>query len=87
LTASSRSNFSAIASLQKAEIFTQRLLFSRSSAWWSCWVLHQQAGEELVDNLLGGAGEEGWGEVLGGRGGYERGLGDGWRLLEYKRHL
>jgi len=47
-TASSRSNFSAIASLQNAEIFRHLLLFSRSSAWWSCWavpcgmVLHQQ---------------------------------------------
>jgi len=37
LTASSRSNFSAVASRQNAEIFKQRLLFSRSSAWWSCW--------------------------------------------------
>jgi hypothetical protein len=32
LAASRRSNFSAIASLQNAEIFRQRLLFSRSSA-------------------------------------------------------
>jgi len=72
-TASKRSNFSAIASLQKAEIFRQRLLFNSSSVWWSCWVLHQQAGEELVDNLLGGAGEEALGEVLG-RGGYGSGL-------------
>jgi len=37
LTASSRSSFSAFASLQKAEILRQRLLFSKSSAWWSCW--------------------------------------------------
>jgi len=36
LTASSRSSLSAIASLQKAEILRQRLLFNRSSAWWSC---------------------------------------------------
>jgi len=31
--------------------------------------------------MLGGAGEEGWGEglkVLGGRGGYGSGLGDGY---------
>ena len=37
LTASSRSSFSAIASLQNAEIFRQRLLFGRSTASWSCW--------------------------------------------------
>jgi len=38
---------------------------------------HQQAADELGCNLLGGAGEEGWGEVLGGRGGYGSGLGMG----------
>jgi len=27
---------------------------------------HQQAADELGDDLLGGAGEEGFGEVLGG---------------------
>ena len=32
--------------------------------------LHQQAADQLGGNLLGGAGEEGLGEVLGGRGGY-----------------
>jgi len=37
LTASNCSSFSAIACLQKAEIFRQRHLFSKSSAWWSCW--------------------------------------------------
>jgi len=37
-------------------------------------VLHQQAGEELVDNLLGGAGEEALGEVLGRGGGYGSGF-------------
>jgi len=37
LTTSSRFNFSAIAARQKAEILRQRLLFSRRSAWWSCW--------------------------------------------------
>ena len=31
---------------------------------------HQQAADQLGGNLLGGAGEEGLGEVLGGRGGY-----------------
>ena len=36
--------------------------------------LHQQAADELGGNLLGGAGEEVLGEVLGGRGGYESGL-------------
>ena len=47
--------------------------------------LHQQAADELGGKLLGGAGEEGVGEVLGERGGYGSGygggLGDGWRLL------
>ena len=36
--------------------------------------LHQQAADELGGNLLGGAGEEGLGEVLGGRGGYGGGF-------------
>jgi len=36
---------------------------------------HQQAADQLGCNLLGGAGEEGLGEVLGGRGGYWSGLG------------
>jgi len=36
--------------------------------------LHQKAANELGGNLLGGAGEEGWGEVLGGRGGYGGGF-------------
>jgi len=36
--------------------------------------LHQQAADELGGNLLGGAGVEGVGEVLGGRGGYGCGL-------------
>ena len=31
---------------------------------------HQQAADELGGDDLGGAGEEGLGEVLGGRGGY-----------------
>ncbi len=35
---------------------------------------HQQAADELGGNLLGGAGEEGLGEVLGGRGGYGSGF-------------
>ena len=34
---------------------------------------HQQAADELGGNLLGGAGEEGLGEVLRGRGGYGSG--------------
>ena len=38
---------------------------------------HQQAADELRGNLLGGAGEAGLGEVLGGRGGYVSGFG-GW---------
>ena len=38
---------------------------------------HQQAADQLGGNLLGGAAEEGLGEVLGGRGGYGGGLGDG----------
>ena len=35
--------------------------------------LHQQAADELGGKLLGGAGEEGVGEVLGERGGYGSG--------------
>ena len=35
---------------------------------------HQQAADELGGNQLGGAGEEGLGEVLGGLGGYGGGL-------------
>jgi len=38
---------------------------------------HQQAADEFGGDLLGGAGEERLGEVLGGRGGYRGGLG-GW---------
>jgi len=38
---------------------------------------HQQAADQVGGNLLGGAGEEGWGEVLGGRGGYGSGF---WEL-------
>jgi len=47
---------------------------------------HQQAADELGCNLLGGASEEGLGEVLGGRGGYGSGLGDGRRLLALLFH-
>ena len=36
---------------------------------------HQQAADELGGDLLGGAGEEALGEVLGGRGGYGGGFG------------
>jgi len=42
---------------------------------------HQQAADELGGNLLGGAGEEGLGEVLGEQGGYGSGLGVLSRLL------
>ena len=38
---------------------------------------HQQAADQLGGDLLGGAAEEGLGEVLGRRGGYGSGLGDG----------
>ncbi len=38
---------------------------------------HQQAADELGGDDLGGAGEEGLGEVLGRRGGYGSGFG-GW---------
>ena len=41
---------------------------------------HQQAADELGGNLLGGQGEEGLREVLGGRGGYGCGF-DGEMLL------
>ena len=36
---------------------------------------HQQAADGFGGDQLGGAGEEGWGEVTGGRGGY--GIGSG----------
>ena len=39
-------------------------------------LFHQQGANELGGNLLGGAAEEGVGEVLGRRGGYGGGLGD-----------
>jgi len=45
---------------------------------------HQQATDKVGGDELGGAGEERLGKglkVLGGRGGYGSGLGDGWRLL------
>ena len=37
---------------------------------------HQQAADEFVGNLLGGAGEEGLEEMLGGLGGYGSGFRD-----------
>ena len=37
---------------------------------------HQQASDEVGGDMLGGAGEEGLGEVLGGLGGYGSGLGE-----------
>ena len=41
--------------------------------------LDQQTADELGGDLLGGAGEEGLGEVLGERGGYGSGFtGEGW---------
>ena len=40
-----------------------------------CLALHEQAADELGGNLLGGAGEEGLGEVMGGLGGYGSGYG------------
>jgi len=36
----------------------------------------QQAADELGGDDFGGASEGGWGEVLGGRGGYRRDLRD-----------
>ena len=36
--------------------------------------LHQQAADQIGGGDLGGAGEEGVGEVLGGRGGYSSGI-------------
>jgi len=48
--------------------------------------LHHQAADELGSDELGGAGEEGWREVLGRRGGYGSGLGDEWRLLALVSH-
>jgi len=53
--------------------------------------LHQQAADEIGGNLLGGTGEEGWGEMVWecweGPGGYGGGLGDKWRLLEGERDM
>ena len=37
---------------------------------------HQQASDEVGGDMLGGAGEEGLGEVLGGLGGYGSGFRD-----------
>ena len=37
-------------------------------------VFYQQAADELGSNRLGGTGEEGLGEVRGGRGGYGSGF-------------
>ena len=37
-------------------------------------MLHQKAADELGGNLLGGAGEEGMGEVLGELGGFGSGF-------------
>jgi len=42
---------------------------------------HEHAADELGCNLLGRAGEEGLGEVLGERGGYGSGFG-GWVKAE-----
>ena len=39
-----------------------------------CLAFHKQAADQLGGNLLGGATEEGVGEVLGGRGGYGGGF-------------
>jgi len=47
-------------------------------------MLPWQAADELGCNLLGGAGEEGWGKglkVMGRRGGYGSGLGDGMKHI------
>jgi len=45
--------------------------------------LHQQAADQLGGNELGGAGEQGWGEMvwelLGRRGGCGSGFGEDWR--------
>jgi len=43
----------------------------------TCLEFHQQAADQVGSDDLGGAGVEGWGEVLGGRGGYGSCLGDG----------
>jgi len=46
---------------------------------------HQQAADELGGNNLSGAGEKGWREVLGRRGGYGSGLGCNSELLSRLR--
>ena len=48
--------------------------------------LHQQAANQLGGNQLGGAGEEGLGEVLGGRGACASGFGDGNRSASSERN-
>jgi len=45
--------------------------------------LHQQAADELGGDDLGGASEDGLGEVLGDRGGYGSGFGGWGRALGY----
>ena len=46
---------------------------------------HQQAADELGGDNLSGAGEEGLGEVFGGRGGY--GCGLGWGGMGYSSSI
>jgi len=48
---------------------------------------HQQAADQLRRNLLGGVGEEGLGEGLGGRGSYGSGFGDEWRIWGGERDM
>jgi len=43
----------------------------------TCLAFHQPAANQLRGDDLGGAREEALGEMLGGRGGYGSGLGDG----------
>ena len=47
-------------------------------------VFHQQATDEVGGNQLGGAGEEGLGEVLGEVGGYGGGFGEGMQPNDIK---
>ena len=57
---------------------------SRPTALARGLAFHQQAADELKGDDLSGAREEGLGErlrVLGGRGGYGSGLGDGGDLI------
>ena len=61
---------------------TRRFPYDLPQQLISLSVLHQQAADEFGGDDLGGAGEEGVGEMRGGLDGYGRGLG-GRSEIEY----